>query len=226
MIDGFVKPSEWLDWFNFERKALQISILKYGALLNDLTLTSSVGSPVITIDSDILAIVGLWELTSSGKLRPIRIVNLPDNFRQLPASLPGLIGGRITGPAEYATIEDGILNGPAFTTVTMFPVDLSGTYVLVTLKSPTDATSNNESFAFPMGLEERIVLGMAKRAKIKEESDYSDIDDLIRQADRQVEDYAWSRIFAQAPSVRNVDLRERGWLGELNTITPDHWIWR
>jgi hypothetical protein len=217
MHDGFVHASTWLDWFNFERKALAITLAR-GALLRDLTFTTIAPGSAdnYTFAFETLAIVGVWEIKSDQHLRPLRIVNFLDNFFQQA-------GGPIRGAAESVSVEE-LTTGFK---LRFFPADTSGTYLLVTAGAPTDATALTDTFILPMGIEEKLVLELAKRALIKEESDISDVARLIQGVDQKVEEYIWGRTFAQVPSVRNVDSVQRKWGGLSDFVIPlpDVWVW-
>lgn len=217
MHDGFVHATEWIDWFNFERKALAITLTR-GALLRDLTFTTIAAGSAdnFTFAFETLAIVGVWEIKSDQHLRPLRIVNFLDNFFQQA-------GGPIRGPAESVSVEE-LATGFK---LRFFPADLTGVYLLVTANAPADVTALTDTFILPMGLEEKLVLELAKRALVKEESDTSDIKDLISGVDHKIEEYVWGRTFAQAPSVRNVDSVQRKWggLDQFSIPLPDVWVW-
>lgn len=217
MHDGFVHATEWIDWFNFERKALAITMAR-GALLRDLTFTTIPAGSAdnYTFAFETLAIVGVWEVKSNQHLRPLRIVNFLDSFFQQA-------GGPIRGPAESVSVEE-LATGFK---LRFFPADLSGVYLLVTANAPTDVTALTDTFTMPMGIEEKLVLELAKRALIKEESDPVDVLRLIQGVDQKIEEYIWGRTFAQAPSVRNVDSVQRKWggLGDFAIPLPDVWVW-
>lgn len=217
MHDNFIEPTEWLDWFNYERKALAQTLAR-GATVRDLTFTtiSSGQADNYTHAFETLAIVGVWEVKSDGRLRPLRIVPFLDNFFQQ-------VAGPVKGSAETVSVEE-LTTGFK---LRFFPADLSGTYLLVTANAPTDATALTDTFILPMGLEEAIVLRLARRALVKEESDTSDVDKLLKEQDSKTEEYVWGRTFAQAPSVRNVDATQRKWgsAAEFTIPLPDLWIW-
>lgn len=225
MHDGFIKPADWLAWYNTERVALQIFMARFGSVMQDLQFDTVTASEDTIITGEFLAVVGVWELISNGAYRPVRIVDFPKAFLQ--AGNPG----PTTGPAQIVSIEDNsddpgtLIDGG--THFRFFPTDPTGTYVIVTCKTPALAVSldNNQVTRLPSGLEERIVLGMARRALIKEESDVADVSRLIKDQDAFVEAYVWGRSLAMSPSVRNVDSVQRGWMREFNLPHPDHWLW-
>ncbi len=227
MHDTFVTPAQWLAWFNVERRALELFKARHAgvAMGNVTTVSTGVGVdryPLATSGvNETMAIVGVWQVMNTGRLRPLRIVPWVDNFVQDE-------GGPDVGPAQYVTIEDNNTDGVEVNTLFRFyPRDPNGNYLIMYLKAPVAVTSLITTFSQPLGLEERIVLGMAKRALIKEESDTSAIDELIKKMDQQVEEYCWQRSFAQTPTVRNVDRVQRGWV-DMDNFTPpspESWFW-
>lgn len=218
MHDDFITPKEWLAWYNTERVALQYSLASQGAALQDLQMDTTPAMNVFQLTGQVLAIVGVWEVLPSTRLREVRIVNFADNVRQLTS--------QTTGAAQYVMVDTETTVGTEATNFRFFPVPTTGEYLIVTLKAPDKANIVNDTTTIPMGLEERIVLGMAERALIKEESDTSEIRRKIQQMDEMVEQYAYKKVFTQAPTIRNVDRRERGWLDDVFCVNPDTWFWR
>jgi hypothetical protein len=223
MHDNYINATEWLAWFNYERRALAIDMAR-GATVREMTFTTvSAGqADKYTLAGEFLAVVGVWELKSDGRMRQLRCVPFENNFFQLQQG-----GGPIRGFAQTFSIEE--LNSTDAINVRFFPADLTNTYVIVTLNSPTVAMALTDSFSMPLGLEEKIVLELAKRALVKEESDISSVKDLLRSMEQKLEEYIWGRAFAQAPSVKNVDATQRGWGWgwDSNFVppTPDMWTW-
>ena len=220
--DNFVSPSTWLSWFNIENKALSLKMArKGGAMANIQTASVPVGSADQYQATDLgaqLAVVGVWEIRPDFTMRNVRIVPYVDSLFQAA-------GGPITGPAQVVNITRSSVNDDLI--FRFFPRDPSGIYHIMTHPRPNEATSVLSTQTFPMGLEERVVLGMARRALIKEESDPSGVDGLIKELDQHVEDFCWGQTFAQAQAVRNTDGTQRGWykLGSLQYPTPDAWYW-
>jgi hypothetical protein len=223
MHDGFVTTAQWLAWYNTERRAFAISMNR-GGTLQDLVFNAvPVGQATqYTLTGENLAVVAVFELVdNSGRIRHLKIVPSVDFMFYGPG------GSTHFAKAEVVGFEDANSGGVTATNFRFFPPDNSGTYYVVTLKSPAVATALTDTDTFPMGLEERIVLGMARRALIKEESDTSAVDKLIREVDDMIEEYTWGRSFAQANSVRNVDSVQRGWGWRFGFVPPnsDMWFW-
>jgi hypothetical protein len=224
MHDEFVKPSEWLSWYNTERRALQLFLARHGASSQNLQFTSSTGTDLIAVTGEILAVVGVWELVVGRPMRQLKVVNFADNFFQFDSSFIG--AGQVKGRSQIVSIEDNNTSSTSTTNFRLYPQDLTGSYIIVTSQAPQTATAMSDSTSLPMGLEELIVLKMAKRALIKEESDIANVKELIREQESIVEEYAWSRSLAQSPSVRNVDALQRGWsIDGVGLPHPDAWTW-
>ena len=217
MHDDFVTPAQWLAWFNSERTALIISAARSGWVIGPLTKTSVAATDVYNHPSEIFAVVGVWEQSSTGRLRPINVTNLIDNFRQAD-------GGPVTGPAMDVSVEESAAGLPIFR---FYPRPTSGTYIVVTMGATTPKTALSDTFVLPMGTEERIVLGLARRALAKEESDTTEILGQIKTEDRRIEEIAASKIFSAAPRIRNVDRQELGFQRDIEfaLIYPDSWLW-
>lgn len=220
MHDQFVKPTEWLSWYNTERRALQLFMVRSGDVAQNVTFASLNGSDVLTIATETIAIAGVWEVLSTGNLRPLKIVPFVDNYFQLEGF------GTATGRAQFATLRDSNGVASSNTFLQLYPRDMTGNYLIAVVNAPLVATALSDTTSLPMGLEERIVLGMARRALIKEESDVTDISRLIKEQDQFTEEFIWSRALNQVPSVRNVDGLQRGW-GSSEWAIPhaDTWAW-
>lgn len=200
MHDGFVTPTQWITWLNTESRALELFVVRSGWIEPQASTVDS-SSGVITVTSP-LAILGVYEVRD-GRYRPIKYQAQVDFTRQSNASPAD------TGDAHYYTIMSNTADDNLV--IHFYPKPASGTYRCLYLAGYTPATAVTDSVRWPLGFEERIVLGMAKRALIKENSDTSQIDQLILEQERTIEEFCWSRQIAQAPILRNTDRSERGW---------------
>lgn len=93
----------------------------------------------------------------------------------------------------------------------------SGGIDAVTLARATQVT-------YPMGWEERIVLGMARRALIKEESETRAIDSEIALWESRIEESAWSRVLSESPTVRNSDMTNYAWTDRYSVPPYTYWF--
>ena len=233
--DNFVNDTEWLSWINQEQYALRLFLARNGWQLPFDTTTATITSTGWTLSTngaagaavalnsghyvftptlaDVMAIVSVHQ-SVSGRMRKLTYNNAVDFMRQT------ITGTVYTGEArEYRCRMYG--NETHFD---FYPNPVSGeTYVLTHLTAPTALTATTQAIALPMGWEERIVLGIARRALIKEESDPSQIEKLLREMDSQIEQLCWSRVMSEAPMVRNTDPNVN------NTVdfpTWQYWYWR
>ncbi len=79
------------------------------------------------------------------------------------------------------------------------------------------------SVNYPLGFEERVVLGLARRALAREESDAREIIAQIRECESTIEEAVSDRVFAQHSAVRNVDSDVRGWRRSVHYPDPASW---
>lgn len=217
--DNFVRPEQWLSWYNVERQALQLFMARHGSAMQDLAFQTVVAPDSVTISGDILAVVGVWEVRPNSTFRPINISDFPGNFFQN-------VGGPVTGPTQVITLEDTNTATTSSVVLRFFPRDPAGTYIIVTAKSPPVALSTTSTVSLPMGIEEWIVVRLARRALIKEESDTGAVDRLVAEQNSLVEEFVSSRSLAQGAAVRNVDAKVRGeWTSELLYPEVTRWRW-
>lgn len=217
MHDSFVTTNQWLAWLNTEIRALDIFMARAGWVLPAATVATDTSAPYgFTIAAETLAIVGVWE-EINGRYRLLRPMH-PVEFQQQNAT---------TGVATGAAQNYMVTNTPSADTLTvsLFPRPLSGTYVIYSIPVSTLAASTSTSLYYPMGFEERLVLGMARKALVKEESDIGAISVLIQEQDQRIEEACWSRMLGEAPSVRNIDPQTRGWTMFPEWPAPARWHW-
>lgn len=227
--DNFVSEAEWLDWLNKENKALTLFLARAGWTLpfdtTIATITSSGwdlatdGASAVSVArtaaghyvftptlADVMALVSIHEIRS-GELRRLTFNDSVSFLRQ------SINGANTTGHAtDYRLRMYGNeIHADFYPT----PV-VAESYLLTYLSAPVPITATTQSVALPMGWEERLVLGMARAALIKEESDYSAVEKLMREMDSQIEQLCWSRVMSEAPRVRNTDP---------NVAIPDWRLW-
>lgn len=216
MHDLFVTPTEWLAWFNAERQALDILSARSGWVLNRVSTTTIPGAATYAHPTEVMAIIGVWEAEPGGRFRPIVPRDYVSNFVQSSV-------GPFTGPAVFYS---AVTDDSGQTTFTFYPRPTSGNYIIAFLDATPTATAVTDSVRFPMGIEERLVLGMARRALDKEESETSAIEKRVAREEQRVEEVAASKLFAYGAKVRDVDLSERGWGLNGFEIPPSAtWLW-
>lgn len=224
MQDSFVTPTTWLRWFNLERWMLDLFIARSGYVLKQTISTIAAdGSSGYDI-SDALVILGVYELTDSNVYRRLRHSDLMDGAGHIDY----VAGASSSGAAQTFNIawRPGASTN---TTVTLYPIPTTGTYVVFYIVEATAvSTSDNLDTTlvyYPAGWEERIVLGMARRALAKEESPTGEVGRQILECERFIETMAFDRVFGAHQTVRNVDKVERGWSSQTDHLNPSHWRW-
>lgn len=224
MHDG-PTPTQWLYWATKENLALSIFLARAGWTQNVKTETITVsGSEAgdFPLTEAPLAIVAVHQIGTSNLVRRLKCNNAVDFLRQT-VSATAVQGDA----AEYRVIWDQDEDVYA---LNFFPQPASGTQFLVSYiahpksltLSASPAADEANSVIYPLGFEERIVLGMARAALAKEESDTSEIKEQIRECQSYIEQAAWDRVFASA-TVRNVDREERGWTSKILYPAPSAW---
>lgn len=231
MHDNFITPAQWMYWASQERMSLDLLLARSGwGLAYETTTITVAGTEAGTftlVDGAtpiaVLAIVAVHEYGASGT----RLLTYDDSvgfLKQLPTQTittghPSKYRIRRTGDE----LEFNFFPNP--TTGLTFVV----TYLPHPLRLSTDANLNEDEFTdsvtYPMGWEERIVLGMARRALEKEESDSTPILRQLAQIDAEIEELCWSRVMSANPTIRNVDGATRGWGADMMYPPPLSWWW-
>lgn len=214
MHGDFVTAAQWLAWYKVEHRALELFVARSGWVTN-LASTVDASSFTITVPAP-FAILGVYEVRDS-KYRPLKFQNQVDFTKQAYSS-PAETGDAYTYSLLTSTTTDDV-------TIHMFPKPTSGTYRCLYIPTSTLPTALTSSITWPLGWEERIVLGMARRALEKEESDSRFIQKQMAEWDSVIEEFCFARQLADAPRVRNVDYNERGWLDSMFTGSYEAWHW-
>ena len=199
MHDNFVKPSLWLQWASLERYALELFMARSGWPVDfdshTITVTGSEGG-TYSIPHDMLAVVCVHRIESDG-LRRLEYDDAVTFLRQLPGSS---VWRGMSQKFRMKRVTDTF-------TFQFYPEPEAGDQFLVTyIPKPLRLTTTTNTVNYPMGWEERIVLGMARRALEKEESDAGPIRRQITELDQQIEELCWNRVMSAAPKVRNADV--------------------
>jgi hypothetical protein len=244
MRDNFVSPAEWMDWLNREQYALRIFLARVGWVLDTTTTsalvtsstawtltTESTSSPITATASGywpftpsdvvgtipIMAVVCVHEINSQGGVRPLKFTNTVDFLKQNPGAIIARGHAR-----EFRLSADST----GALTFGFYPeLNVSEQYLVTYIREPTRVTALTDNVSQPMGWEERLVLGMARRALIKEESETTKVEALIREMDQQIEELAWSRVLSTVPAVRRVDNLTYAWDLKLDFPPWSEWAW-
>lgn len=222
--DSFVTNRQWMYWASQERMALDLFIARHGWTQNFETETITVAgteSGAFTLSANVMAIVAVHQVTSTGARRL--------EFKDPASWLIVTPGGTQRGQAMYyrakRSSDTVVLN--------FYPEPLTGeTYLVTYLPHPArltldaaPATGYANSVSYPMGWEDRIVLGMARRALDKEESDSSPLQRQIAEMNQNIEELCWDRVMSDGPSIINTDVERRGWVDRLSYPPPVGWWW-
>jgi hypothetical protein len=208
-------------WATKENLALSIFLARSGWTQNVKTTTITVSGSeagAFSLSVNPLAIVAVHQVGTQNRVRRLKYNNAVDFLHQLPGS-----SASKGDPKEFRVLWDQ--DNDSYT-LNFFPEPTTGTQFVVsyiphplklTLDNPvSDPTVYANQVIYPLGFEERVVLGMALSASAKEnDGDPSPgILAQIKDCQSYIEEAVWDRVFAGA-SVRNVDREERGWMSTL-----------
>lgn len=207
-----VTQIELLRWLNVENHKLATFIARAGYVLQqgreDITAN---GASEYSI-TDPICILGVYQL-EAGRYRRLRQSDFQDG------------AGRIdTVTTGDATVYRVYQNSSNQTTLEFYPKPSSGTYQVFTVPQPATLTISS-SVSYPMGWEEYLVLGLAKRMLAKEETINPALEREYDDIGRHIERAAWDRVLAGNQAVRNVDKVERGWTRLPQIPSREHWLW-
>lgn len=228
MRDNFVTPTQWVAWASQERLALDLFLARSGWSLplssfNITVAGTEAGSYTVNPTGGVMSIVCVYQYDASNRVRMLEYQDPVSFLRKVPGYT-----GTPSGHARYfrATYSGDNL------TLNLYPEPSTGeTYTVVYLAHPkklvvsAPGTWEEASIAYPLGWEERIVLGMARRALMKEESETRAVDQEIALWEQRIEEACWSRVLSTAPSVRNIDQNHYGWTDRLSIPPFGMWIW-
>lgn len=202
---GWILDDKWLELAKVEYQQLYRRWLRLGLVRPEPIVTQiHAGQYFIQLpqDSDISA-------GSPGVLAVIGVAeNLVGIFRHLRSSqnnhgayAPWIAPEQQnTGKATMWTasgISDSIK-------VQITPRDLGSAYFVRWLPIPPMPTSLDEQVELPFGCDERLVLGLARRAHLKDSGSSALLERLIVEADAEISFSAQGRLDTQAPRVRRI----------------------
>jgi hypothetical protein len=212
MHDNFVTSTQWLRWLNVEYRALALFILRSGYVFTENTETITANGSLTYEFNEPLVILGVYEYKDQ-RYRRIEHSDMMDGA--------GNIDEVTTGPARFFRVYQAASGKVG---MQLWPIPQSGTYKVRKVVIPV-AVTLTDSIELPAGFEERLVLGLARRALAKEESSTAEISRQVDEADRYIEEMCFDRVMAAHQSVRNVDKVERGWFPYPQYPTRERWYW-
>jgi hypothetical protein len=228
MRDNFVTPEQWTTWATQERLALDLFLARSGWTLplSDFNITvtgSENGVYNVNPTGGVLAIVAVYEYNAAGRIRMLQHADSVGFLHQVPGASGTPKGSSILFRANWS--GDNL-------TLNLYPEPTPGdTYRVTYIAHPkalvlsAPGAWEETSVSYPMGWEERIVLGMARRALIKEESDTGAIDQEIALWESRIEEACWNRVLTSSPSIRNTDRMTYGWTDRLSLPPFSFWVW-
>lgn len=215
MLDDFVTPAQWEAWVAVERMSLERLIMQAGYVLTEAVVTINANGATsypLTGGGDLLAILAVYEVVD-GRYRRIRSDDIFDGK-----------AGRDTADTGFASRFRVKQGAPGELEIAFYPRPTTGTFHVVYIPAP-EAAGLNDPVSYPLGWEERIVLGLARRALAKEETVNPSIEAEIRRIEEHIEETAWNRMYASSGArVRNVDKVERNWFDSPEVPARDYWV--
>lgn len=224
--DQFIEDAVLLRWLNAATPRLDQMILRAGWVMNAVGVSvetntgGSDGTEGYDIGAEAAAIVAVVEFIDSENVRPLRSTTLID----MPTPLPG------TNATHYFVSND---TASGNTVISLRPNPSGqktyGVYYVAappTLVLDTPGPGEADEVIYPSGWEEWLVLEVARQVCAREEVMNPLIEDRKRELERDIERMASDRLFAQGPTVRNVDRTERdNWTVSSAMRDPDTWLW-
>lgn len=211
MEGTFISSAGWLYYANTEYKNLYMRIARMGWPLETTSTTITLtGAASYTVTAP-AAVVSLKIVDSSSRLKRIPMKSEISQKWVTPKS------GET--PKEAIIIKSGdnltIQFNPSPASGTVYMKGVANPLILVT-SGATPGTSST-TITMPLGWEERIVLGMARKALAKEETINPAIERDIEEMDAVIENSAQSFILTEANTV--VDMNE------VNDSDYSNWFW-
>lgn len=197
MEDNFVTSAQWVQWANVENRRLAgvVAGLGYPLFENNEPITLN-GSAQYSLPEP-LALIAVYFAESDGRWRKLRLDH--------PVQNQGTAANYGT-PVSYHVFRN--TNGNI--TFQFHPNPATGIIQVKQIDHPSELVISNpsptqsDSVSYPLNWEERIVLGMARRALAKEETLNPLIEQQIAELDDHIATTAWNYQAADAPRIRDV----------------------
>lgn len=178
--DGWIENSDWLTLFNVEYALLYAKWVRSGLIAPAYTETSFTGNT--TTINNVLGIIGVARL-EGGRYYPVR----PSQADFGRASWFDTVDTGVSVAWEATGAGDNL-------TLKLYPNDASGTYVVRYITRPAYVTDSSTTVELPYGADERLVLGAADRAGIKDQVVSRKISEKIFESDGALNMLAAARL--------------------------------
>lgn len=227
---GWIRDAHWLGIFNAEYMQLYRKWTRLGLVRTAPTDTTfqSIYHIALPTAADVTA----------GRVGVLAVVGVAEDMgsymRYLAAAQPS------RGAYPFWVASGEINQGKAVTwaaygaaddiNVEISPRDNGGTYTVRWIPLPAMPASLDDQIDIPLGTDERLVLGLARRAHLKDSAASALLEKLIVEADSELQFAAHGRADTQAPRVRRVrpDFHRRRW-PQLSTsefpTDPNYWLY-
>lgn len=203
---AFITPARWLDLFNVEYRKLYRRWVSGGLVTPPITQQVLTGATSTV--TGVLAIVGVAEDLGSA-MRVLRAAEVDEGLRPYWRA-----SAEPTSRAESWSARGFGDN----VTVELEPQDpnaSTGAYKIRFIATPVAVTSATSTVEIPFGADERLVLGMARRALLKESGASRRLDEELRDADAELGFLSFGRL---QPRVRRKEFRT-----PLFELDPSRW---
>lgn len=209
-VPGWIRPEKWLSLANAEYAHLYKRWARCG-LVAPPYLDTRFSTPTVVIPR-VLAIVGVAVDTGAHMrvLQPAQSAFGRVPFWRSPSEPAQGLATRWAA----AGISDTV-------TITVDPPASASTYVARTLPVPEPAGELTDAVDVPFGLDERLVLGLARRGNLKDSTVSTALERMIALEDAELAFSAWS-MPGESPRVRRIPRVERH--HSLATIPRSSWM--
>lgn len=190
---GWITNAKWLTLAQVEYAQLYRRWLR-----SSLIAPAPVDAPFTgftTVVTGVLATLGVAQDKGGG------VVRLLAPAQSAVGRSPFWGTSQVVTPAAYWR-ADGAANDLTFT---LEPQDPSGNYFVRYIPVVPYVTDSTTTVDLPYGTDERLVLGIARRAKLKEGSASALLERLLSDADQELAFSAFARVNGDSPRVRRVN---------------------
>lgn len=201
---GFLSTAAWVALANAQYAEEYRDMVRLG-IISPAPTDTAFTSYTTSVNS-VLATIGVAEDLGSGQMRVI------DPFQSA-------YGRKMWGYTEGGTPIAWTAHATGDTVTYTLEPRTTGSYVVRTIAVPSAFSTLASTVDLPFGSDEHFVLGLARRAKLKDGSASAHLERLYAESTAQRNMYHHGRINSDAPRVRKVVPTTRQW-------TTDPRMWR